>query len=82
MMKVLVVGGTGTIGRAVVGNLSKRHEVLIASKSSSISIDMSSADSIQKMYDQVGSVDAVICTAGEAKWALARLNFLTSYCIE
>ena len=30
MKKILVVGGTGTIGRAIVSALSQRHQVIVA----------------------------------------------------
>ena len=33
-MKVLIVGASGTIGRAVAAELGKRHEVIAAGRSS------------------------------------------------
>lgn len=40
-MKILIVGATGTIGRAVVNELNDRHELILAgSKSGDITVDM------------------------------------------
>jgi len=66
-MIILVVGATGTIGTAVLDELGSRHEIIKAgSKSGDVTVDITSADSIQSMYTKVGNIDAVICTAGGA----------------
>ncbi len=63
-MKILVVGATGTIGRAVANSLESRHEVLAASRSSQHSVDLRDEASIAKLYERIGTVDAVVCAAG------------------
>ncbi len=63
-MKVIVVGGTGTIGSAIVDQISARHELIIAHRHSDFSVDCSSVDSIKKMYQSVGPFDALINAAG------------------
>jgi NAD(P)-dependent dehydrogenase (short-subunit alcohol dehydrogenase family) len=69
-MRVLVIGATGTIGRAVVAALEPDHDVVPASRrSTAITLDMSDSVSIAAMYRQVGGVDAVVSTAGEARFA-------------
>lgn len=69
-MKVLVVGGGGTIGRAVVEELSPRHEVVVAGRSSGdVQIDITSADSIRAAFEGLGPVDAVVSAAGHVKFA-------------
>ena len=69
-MKILIVGGNGTIGKKVSGHFSKKHDVIIAGKNSGdVTLDMADSASIKAMFDKVGKVDAVVCTAGEAKWA-------------
>lgn len=69
-MKVLLVGATGTIGSAVAAALSPRHQVIPASRTKSDhKFDMAEPDSIRKIYQEVGRIDAVICAAGDAKFA-------------
>jgi NAD(P)-dependent dehydrogenase (short-subunit alcohol dehydrogenase family) len=65
-MKIIIVGGTGTIGEAVANELSNRHEVILASHSrGEIKVDINDIHSIEKMYQAVGQVDAVISTVGK-----------------
>lgn len=69
-MKILIVGGTGTIGKKVSDHFSKKHDVLIAGRTSGdVSVDIADRQSIEAMFASVGPVDAVVCIAGEAKWA-------------
>lgn len=63
-MKILLVGGTGTIGGAVAEALRAEHEVIVASRSSAVKVDLSDAASIAAMFETVGKVDAVVSTAG------------------
>lgn len=65
-MKILVVGASGTLGKAVVAELSKRHEVISASRSGDVKVDIKDIASIRAMYEKVGKLDAVVCTAGKA----------------
>lgn len=65
-MRIIVVGGTGTIGAAVVKELAPRHEVVIAGRNSGdLSCDLNSEDSIRNMFSKAGKFDAVVVTAGE-----------------
>jgi NAD(P)-dependent dehydrogenase (short-subunit alcohol dehydrogenase family) len=69
-MKILLIGGKGTIGKKVGNHLSKKHEVLIAGRNSGdIVVDIADSQSIEAMFESVGNVDAVVCIAGDAKWA-------------
>jgi NAD(P)-dependent dehydrogenase (short-subunit alcohol dehydrogenase family) len=69
-MRVLLVGATGTIGRAVVAALEGRHEVVpVSFHKAAVKLDLASLESIAAMYRQVGAVDAVVCAAGQAKFA-------------
>jgi NAD(P)-dependent dehydrogenase (short-subunit alcohol dehydrogenase family) len=75
-MRILVVGATGTIGRAVVAALSASNEVISASlRSTTVKVDIADPASIQQMYRSVGRLNAVVCAAGQAKFApLAQLS--------
>lgn len=69
-MRVIVVGGTGTIGSAVVAALSGRHEVVVVGRNrGSVQVDLVSPDSIRAMFQSVGAFDAVVSAAGQAKFA-------------
>lgn len=68
-MKILVIGGNGTIGKKVSERLAITHEVLVAGRSSgSVQVDFSDADSIRAMFEKVGQLDAIVAIAGDAKW--------------
>ncbi|MGO1752405.1 MAG: short chain dehydrogenase [Psychroflexus sp.] len=68
-MKILIIGGNGIIGKKVVSHFKKENEVLIASRhSGDVQVDIANSDSIQKMFEETGKLDAIICIAGEAKW--------------
>ncbi len=65
-MKIIVVGGTGTIGSAVVKELGSRHDIVkVGGKGGDVQVDMASPDSIRRMYQEIGKVDAVVSTAGQ-----------------
>ena len=69
-MKILIIGGNGTIGKPVVAHFKEQNEVLIAGRSSGdITVDIANSNSISKMFQNIGNVDAIIRIAGEAKWA-------------
>ncbi len=68
-MRILVIGATGTIGRAAVEALTPRHEIIAASHSrSALKIDLTSPDSIRAALDAAAPVDAVVCAAGQARF--------------
>ena len=74
-MRILVVGASGTIGSAVTELLSHDHEIIEASRSGEVSVDLSNPASIMSMYETVGTVDSVISTAGSG--AFGPLDALT-----
>jgi len=66
-MRIIVVGGAGTIGTAVVEALAARHDVVVAGRrSGDVQVDISSPASVSSMYQRVGGFDAVVSAAGEA----------------
>ncbi|HYP68525.1 MAG TPA: short chain dehydrogenase [Thiobacillaceae bacterium] len=75
-MRILVVGATGTIGRAVVAALSSGNEILpVSRQSTALTVDLADPGSIRELYRSAGMLDAVVCAAGQAKFAaLAQLS--------
>jgi NAD(P)-dependent dehydrogenase (short-subunit alcohol dehydrogenase family) len=75
-MRILVVGAAGTIGRAVVAALSAGNEIISASlRKATVKVDIADPLSIGQMYRLLGKLDAVVCAAGQAKFApLAQLS--------
>jgi len=70
-MKILIIGGRGTIGKRVSDHFSKKHEVIIGGRSSGdVIVNIADSKSIETMFKSVPNIDAVACIAGEAKWAI------------
>jgi len=68
-MRVIVVGATGTIGSAVVAALSARHTVVtVGLQRGAFQVDLASPDSINHLFRVVGAFDALVSTAGVAKF--------------
>lgn len=68
-MKILLIGASGTIGSAVHSALNAQHKIITASRNpnSDIQVDLDDHSSIHQMYERVGKLDAIICTAGNGK---------------
>jgi NAD(P)-dependent dehydrogenase (short-subunit alcohol dehydrogenase family) len=69
-LRILVVGASGMLGRAVVAELGARHEIIAAgSKSGDIRIDIADPASIVAGLAKAGPLNAVACAAGAATFA-------------
>ena len=69
-MKILLVGASGNIGRAVRRELEPRHEVVTAGRrSGAVRLNVTNAVSIRAAFEAAGPVDAVVSTAGKVKFA-------------
>jgi len=65
MPTVLVIGGAGTIGSAVVRELGKRHRVMTAGRSSGdYRVAIEDAASVRELFNRVGRVDHVVVACG------------------
>lgn len=64
-MKILIIGATGTIGSIAARTLAARgHEIVRASRTSPISVDLEDPASIADLFAEHGAVDAVIVASG------------------
>lgn len=69
-MRILIVGASGTIGRAVTAELAQRHDVVTAGRSSGdIQLDITDSESIRAAYAESGPLDAVVSTTGTVRFA-------------
>jgi NAD(P)-dependent dehydrogenase (short-subunit alcohol dehydrogenase family) len=69
-MKIIVIGGNGTIGKKVSAHFKKKHDIIIGGRNSGdVVVDIADSKSIEAMFEAVENVEAVVCIAGEAKWA-------------
>jgi len=68
-MKILIIGGRGTIGKKVSSHFSENNEVIIAGRNSGdVNVDIADSKSIGEMFKKTGKLDAIICIAGIVKW--------------
>ncbi len=75
-MKVAVVGGSGTIGTAIVRELKPRHDVIsIGANNGDVKVDITDRASIEAMYQQLDGLDAIISAVGKVHFGL--LNEMT-----
>ena len=63
-MKILLIGGRGTIGKKLAAALGN-HELIVAGRNSGDEqVDIASAASIEKLFKRLTELDACVCTAG------------------
>jgi NAD(P)-dependent dehydrogenase (short-subunit alcohol dehydrogenase family) len=69
-MKILLIGASGTVGSAIAQELGQRHEIVrIGRNSGEERVDISDSASIRKLFERIGRFDALICAAGNVKFA-------------
>src|SRR5512137_462632 len=75
MTRVLVIGSSGLLGSHLVQALQGKADVVEASFSRGpLKVDISDPASLRRLFAQVGTVDAIACVAGMARfvpWASA-----------
>jgi NAD(P)-dependent dehydrogenase (short-subunit alcohol dehydrogenase family) len=68
-LRILVIGASGVLGRAIAAELSPRHDIVSAgSKTGDIRIDIADPASIESGLKAAGPLDAVACAAGAVNW--------------
>ncbi len=69
-MKIIIIGASGTIGKAVTEALGARHQVVKVGKTrGDLQVDLASTDSIKRLFKKAAPFDAVVCAAGAARFA-------------
>ena len=69
-LRILVIGASGVLGRAIVAELGARHDIVTAgSKSGELRIDIADPASIVAGLTTAGPLDAVVCGAGAVNFA-------------
>ncbi|WP_312606042.1 short chain dehydrogenase [Kosakonia cowanii] len=64
-MKIIVIGATGTLGRAVVAELGQDNEVIsVGLTHGDLQVDLTRDESVEALFAQTGHVDAIIATTG------------------
>jgi NAD(P)-dependent dehydrogenase (short-subunit alcohol dehydrogenase family) len=65
IVKIILIGASGTLGKAVGRELSARHEVVhVGHRSGDIQADITDRKSIERLYEKTGEFDAVVSTTG------------------
>lgn len=65
-MRIVLIGATGTIGKAIDQALSQRHEIVRAGRTSGdFQTEIAQPASLRTLFDKVAPYDAVICVAGQ-----------------
>lgn len=73
-MKILIIGASGHVGRAAAGAL-EGHDIVSASRNGHPSVDVTDPASVERLFEEVGQVDAVIAAVGSVPFApLAELG--------
>ena len=64
-MKIVIIGASGTVGRAVTEELSRRHEVIrVGRTQGDHQVDITSQASVQALFKKIGPVDAIVSASG------------------
>ncbi|MFJ3458433.1 short chain dehydrogenase [Scandinavium goeteborgense] len=66
-MKIVIVGASGTVGRAVVAELDQngQHELIrVGHRQGDVLVDLTDEASVDALFARTGKVDAIIATTG------------------
>jgi NAD(P)-dependent dehydrogenase (short-subunit alcohol dehydrogenase family) len=68
-LRILIVGASGTLGRAIDAELGTRHDIIRASKSGDVTLDITDTSSIERALASVGELDALVSAVGDVTFA-------------
>ena len=64
-MKIIIIGASGTVGRAVAQELSQRHEVIrVGRTQGDYQVDITSQESVKSLFENIGRIDAIVSATG------------------
>lgn len=82
-MRILLIGASGHIGSAARAELGERHEIIAASRSTDPAVDLLDPASIERLFEQIGTVDAIISAFGSAPFkpltTLTRADYIAAF---
>ena len=66
-MKIILIGASGTLGKAIAFEVLPRHEIFTVGRNSGdYRADFRDIKSLQSLFQKTGKVDAIVCAAGSA----------------
>ena len=66
-MRILVVGGEGTVGKAAISGFSKGHDIIRAGRNSGdLHVNVNDEASVAAMFAKLKTVDAVVACTGHS----------------
>ena len=69
-MRIMAIGASGDVGRAVCKELEQRHDIIAVGRSTGdFQVDVGDLQAVRSLYEKVGTVDAVVSCAGDATFA-------------
>ena len=75
-MKIVLIGASGTLGQAIDAALSERHQIIrVGRQSGDQHVDITDSGSIRRLFEQIGSFDALVSATGNLHFgALAEMT--------
>lgn len=68
--RILLVGASGTIGRAIAAELGQRHDLIHAGRSGGdVRLDFADTEALRRTFDDIGTLDAIVAAAGSVHFA-------------
>ncbi len=69
-MKLLIIGASGTLGRALVDHLAGHHELIKVGKTQGDHrVDITQSDSVKNLFEKIGKVDGILSVTGNLHFA-------------